>query len=64
MIDGPLSMFVAEQRIGPMIQQEPDDVDVALITSQIQGRLSIIVLDVDITSQGEETINSLKAAIP
>ena len=58
-IDGPLSIVVAEQRIGPMIQQESDNFDSHSGTGDHQSRHSLIVLVIDITSQGEETINSL-----
>ncbi len=46
-----------------MIQQESDNLDLSSRTSNHQGRHSIGFLDIDITSQGEETIDNLETVV-
>ncbi len=62
-IYGILSVTVADGRIGPMIQQDLGDSYPPCRTGQRQSREALKVLDIDLASQGEETINSVTTSV-
>jgi len=52
-------LLITEQRISPMIQQQSDNLDLLGGICPHQSRFPLVVSDVGIASQGEETINDI-----